>query len=417
MQQNSAKTPFWRYTLFWRYPRFWRDIRVLKVFFQIFFIIGIILLALFFYTNMLKGLDDQGTELSWDFLMDEAGFGTDEGIGFDRSDTKLKAFWVGIVNTLRVSIIGIFCATIVGFFLGIARLSSNWLINKTAAVYVEIFRNTPLLLQILFWYPLILALPKVRESINFFDSIFINHRGVFLPSVEIADGFNTWLWYPISGIILTIIVVIGFAAFRHFYRSPEIQQTDRPSFVSHLIFSAKWTAVPMFLIVAIVGWFLTPETPFELSRPVLQGFNFVGGMDLTPEFTALLIGLTVYTSAFIAEVVRAGIQSVVKGQREAARSVGLKESQVLRLVVIPQAIPVIVPPLTSQYLNLAKNSSLGIFIAFIDLFAVGKIIIGYTGQSVPIFAIIMTCYLIMSLTTSAFMNWYNRRITRFGSSN
>ncbi len=437
MQQDSANIPFWR------------DIRILKILFQVLFIIGIILLALFLYTNMLQGLDDQETELSWDFLFSEAGFDIEEGtysdpseeendsdpsdenlkgfwigivntlresIEFDPSDTNLKAFWIGIVNTLRVSIVGIFCATIIGFLFGIARLSSNWLISRIAAVYVEIFRNTPLLLQILFWYPLILVLPNVRESINFFDSIFINQRGVFLPSAEPAEGFNTWMWYLLSGIILAILVVIGFAVFRYLSRSRELQQTDRPSFVSNLIFSAKWTAAPIILIVPFLAWFLTPDAPLELSRPELQKFNFVGGIDLTPEFTALLIGLTVYTSAFIAEVVRAGIQSVVKGQREAARSVGLKESQVLRLVVIPQAIQVIVPPLTSQYLNLAKNSSLGIFIAFPDLFQIGKIIIGQTGQSVPTFAMIMTCYLIVSLTTSAFMNWYNRRITRFDSS-
>lgn len=405
MQQDSANIPFWR------------DIRVLKILFQVLFIIGILLLILFFYTNMLNGLKKQGIKLSWDFLFSEAGFEISEGIDYDPSDTNLKAFWVGVVNTLRVSIIGIFCATIVGFLFGIARLSSNWLISKIAAVYVEIFRNTPLLLQLLFWYALKDVLPLVRESINFSDTIFINIRGVYLPAIKPADGFNTWLWYPISGIILAILVALGLAAFRHFYRFRDIQQADRPSFVSNLIFSAKWTVAPILLIVTIAGWFLTPaDAPFVLSRPELQGFNFVGGINLSPEFTALLIGLTAYTSAFIAEVVRAGIQAVVKGQREAARSVGLKESQVLRLVVIPQAVRVIVPPLTSQYLNLAKNSSLGIFIAFSDLFAVGKIMIGHTDQSVPIFAMIMTSYLIMSLTTSTFMNWYNRRITRFGSS-
>ena len=404
MQQDSAKIPFWR------------DIRFLRVFFQVIFIIGIILLALFFYTNMLKGLEKQDIELSWDFLFSEAEFDLSEGIDFDPTDTNLKAFWVGIVNTLRVTIVGIFCATIIGFLFGVARLSSNWLISKIAAVYVEIFRNIPLVLQIIFWYALKAVLPLVRESINFFDTIFINIRGVYLPSVELADGFNTWLWYPITGIILAILVTIGFAVFRHFYRFRDIQQTDRPSFVSNLIFSAKWTAAPIILIIPIVGLFLTSGTPFELSRPEFQGFNFEGGINFSPEFTAMLIGLTIYTSAYIAEVVRAGIQSVVKGQREAARSVGLKESQVLRLVVIPQAIPVIVPPLTSQYLNLAKNSSLGTFIAYSDLYAVAEIINGHTDQSVPIFAIIMTCYLIMSLITSAFMNWYNRRITRFGRS-
>ena len=204
------------------------------------------------------------------------------------------------------------------------------------------------------------------------------------------------------------------AVFRHFGQLSEPHDTDLPSFISNIIFGAKWVAAPTFLIATIVGWLLTPEVPFELSRPELQGFNFVGGINFSPEFTALLIGLAVYTSAFIAEVVRSGIQAVVKGQREAARSVGLKESQVLRLVVVPQAIPVIVPPLTSQYLNLAKNSSLAIFIGFPDLFQVGEIMMNQTGQSIPIFAMIMVSYLIMSLTTSAFMNWYNRRITRIG---
>lgn len=393
---------------------FYRDIRFLKVFFQILFVIGIVLLAGFLYTNMINGLSRQGIELGLNFLNSEAGFELSEGIDFEPSETYLKAFWVGIVNTIKISIIGIVCATVIGFFFGIARLSSNWLIRQVASVYVECFRNIPLLLQILFWYALTRVLPVVRESISFFNNIFINNRGVYLTFVERADGYNTWLWYLLSGIILAIFVVLGLAAFRYFFRFRELQQTDRPSFVSNIIFGAKWAAAPIFLIVAIVGWFLTPEQPFTVTRPALQGFNFVGGMSFSPEFSALLIGLAVYTSAFIAEVVRSGIQAVVRGQREAARSVGLKESQVLRLVVIPQAIPIIVPPLTSQYLNLAKNSSLAIFIGFPDLFMVGETMINQTGQSIPVFAMIMVSYLIMSLTTSAFMNWYNRRITRIG---
>ncbi|MCG9132547.1 ABC transporter permease subunit [Candidatus Poribacteria bacterium] len=395
---------------------FYRDVRFLKVFFQILFIIGIILLAGFLYSNMLNGLSRQGIELNLTFLNSEAGFELSEGIDFEPSETFLKAFWVGIVNTLKVSILGIFSATAIGFFFGIARLSSNWLIRQIASVYVECFRNIPLVLQIVFWYAIMLVLPVVRESISFFDSIFINVRGVYLPALEGTAGLILWLWYLLSGIIIAIIVVLGLAAFRYFFQSRELHATSRPSFISNIIFGAKWVAAPTFLIIAIVGWFLTPEVPFELSRPEFRGFNFVGGMNFSPEFTALLIGLAVYTSAFIAEVVRSGIQAVVKGQREAARSVGLKESQVLRLVVVPQAIPVIVPPLTSQYLNLAKNSSLAIFIGFPDLFQVGEIMMSQTGQSIPIFAMIMVSYLIMSLTTSAFMNWYNHRITRIGRS-
>ncbi len=393
---------------------FYRDVRFLKVFFQILFIIGIILLAGFLYSNMLNGLSRQGTELDLTFLNSEAGFELSEGIDFDASETFLKAFWVGIVNTLKVSILGIFCATVIGFFFGIARLSSNWLIRQIASVYVECFRNIPLVLQIVFWYAIMLVLPGVDESISLFDSIFINVQGVYLPSLEGTAGLMPWLWYLLAGIILAIIVVFGLAAFRYFFQFRELHETDRPSFISNIIFGAKWVAAPIFLTAAIVGWFLTPEGPFELLQPELQRFGFVGGMDFSPEFTALLIGLAVYTSAFIAEVVRSGIQAVVKGQREAARSVGLKESQVLRLVVVPQAIPVIVPPLTSQYLNLAKNSSLAISIGFPDLFQVGEIMMAQTGQSIPIFAMIMVSYLIMSLTTSAFMNWYNYRITRIG---
>ncbi|MYB96721.1 ABC transporter permease subunit [Candidatus Poribacteria bacterium] len=396
---------------------FYRDVRFLKVFFQILFVIVVILSAGFFYSNMLNGLRRQNLELGLSFLIDsEAGIEISEGIDFDPSETFLKAFWVGVVNTLKVSILGIFCATVIGFFFGIARLSNNWLIRQIASVYIECFRNIPLILQIIFWYAIMLVLPVVQESIRFFDSIFINVRGVYVPSLEGTAGLIPWLWYFLSGIIITIIVVLGLAAFRYFFQFRERHEADRPSFISNIIFGAKWVAAPTFLMATIVGWLLTPEVPFELSRPELQGFNFVGGINFSPEFTALLIGLAVYTSAFIAEVVRSGIQAVVKGQREAARSVGLKESQVLRLVVVPQAIPVIVPPLTSQYLNLAKNSSLAIFIGFPDLFQVGEIMMNQTGQSIPIFAMIMVSYLIMSLTTSAFMNWYNHRITRMGRS-
>ncbi len=404
MAQNTTHIPFYR------------DIRFLKVFFQILFLIGIILLAGFLYSNMLKGLEKQNLALDISFLSSEAGFEISEGIDYDPSEPYLKAFWVGIVNTLKVSIIGIICATILGFMFGIARLSSNWLIRNIAAVYVEIFRNIPLLLQIFFWYALALALPRIGDSIIIFDSIVLNVRGIYLPTLERAPGFNTWLWYLFAGIILAIIVVLILAAFRHFGRLSEPQQTDRPAFISDIIFSAKWTTAPTFLIVAIAGLFLTSEQPFTVNRPVLQGFNYVGGINFTPEFSALLIGLAVYTSAFIAEVVRSGIQAVVKGQREAARSVGLKESQVLRLIVIPQAIPIIVPPLTSQYLNLAKNSSLAVAIGFPELLLIGHTMMNQTGQNIPIFGMVMVSYLIMSLTTSAFMNWYNYRITRIGRS-
>ena len=402
MSQNSSNTPFWR------------DVRFLQVLFQVLFLLGVAAMAGFFYSNMMSGLSDQGHPLSLSFLLNEAGFEISEGIDFDPSDTYLKAFWVGVVNTLRVSILGIICATVLGFIFGVARLSTNWLIRSIAAVYVEIFRNVPLLLQILFWYAITRSLPRIRESITIVDTIILNVRGIYLPTIAGNEGLLVWLWYLLSGVGLAIIVVLCFAVFRLLFGSTEVQQTDRPSFASNTILGAKWFAAPVFLIVAIAGWFLSPGQPLQIVRPELQGFNYVGGINFTPEFLALLVGLTVYTSAYIAEVVRSGIQAVVKGQREAARAVGLTEAQVLLLVVIPQAIPIIVPPLTSQYLNLAKNSSLAIAIGFLDLFHVGRRMIAQTGQTIPIFGMIMVSYLIMSLTTSAFMNWYNRHITRFG---
>ena len=379
---------------------FWRDVRVLRILFQVLFLFGVILLLAILYRNMLEGLRGLGLTLNFNFLQDEAGFDISEGIAYDPSDTYLKAFWVGILNTLRVSIIGIVCATLIGLLFGIARLSSNWLIRTIAAAYVECFRNIPLLLQIIFWYTTVIAqLPQVRESISLFGGVVINNRGIYLPSPEPTSSLKIWLWFLAAGLLFAVILYI--------VRWRQLQQLDRPGF------RVKW-ALPAFLIVALCGWFLTPSRPFTLDLPVLQGFNYQGGMRFTPEFSALLIGLSIYTSAFIAEVVRSGIQSVVKGQREAARAVGLKEGETLRLVVLPQAIPIIVPPLTSQYLNLAKNSSLAVAIAFPDLVYAGNTMMTQTGQSIPVFAMMMVSYLVMSLTTSAAMNWYNRRITRIG---
>lgn len=379
---------------------FWRDIRVLRVLFQVIFLIGIVLLAGILYTNMLRGLRGLGLTLNLDFLNDEAGFGIAEGIAYEPSDTYLRAFWVGVLNTIRVSVIGIACATILGLVAGVARLSSNWLVRNVAAIYVECFRNIPLLLQILFWYTaVILQLPSVRKSFTFFGSVFINQRGVYLPEPQPTSGMKIWLSYLAGGLILAVILYL--------VRLRRLRQIDQPGF------PAKW-ALPVFLLVALLGWFLTPGKPFTLELPALRGFNFAGGIYLSPEFAALLIGLVVYTGAFIAEVVRSGIQSVAKGQREAAKAIGLSEFQSLRLVILPQALRVIAPPLTSQYLNLTKNSSLAVAIGFPDLFNIGNTMMNQTGQSIPIFAMIMMSYLCISLTTSAYMNWYNRRINRIG---
>ena len=380
---------------------FWRDIRVLRILFQILFLVGVILLAGLLYTNMQRGLKNLNLELSLGFLKNEAGFFISEGIDYDPADTYLKAFWVGVMNTIRVSLIGVVCATLLGLFFGIARLSSNWLVRKIATIYVECFRNIPLLLQILFWYAAILRLPLVEESFSFFDSIYINNRGIYFPSLEPSSGFSTWIAFLCIGFIIAAILYI--------VRWRQLKQMDIPGF------RAKW-ALPAFVIVAICGWFLTPGKPLTTEIPVLGVFNFSGGVPLTSEFSAVLIGLTAYTGAYIAEIVRSGIQAVSKGQREASRAVGLNGAQTLRLIILPQAVPIIIPPLTSQYLNLVKNSSLAVAMGFPDMFAIGNTILSQTGQSIPVFAMVMVSYLTISLTTSAVMNWYNSWVNRRGQS-
>ena len=389
MANNSTNIPFWR------------DIRVLRILFQILFLVGVILLAGLLYTNMQRGLENLNLELSMNFIENEAGFFISEGIDYNPSDTYLKAFWVGVMNTVRVSFIGIVCATLLGLFFGIARLSSNWLVRKIATVYVECFRNIPLLLQILFWYAAILRLPLVKGSFSFFDTIYINNRGIYFPALEPASGLSTWIVFLCIGFIIAAILYI--------VRWRQLKQMDIYGF------RAKW-ALPAFIIVAICGWFLTPGKPFTIEIPILGVFNFSGGIRLTPEFSAVLIGLTAYTGAYIAEIVRSGIQAVSKGQREAARAVGLNGAQTLRLITLPQAVPIIVPPLTSQYLNLAKNSSLAVAMGFPDMFAIGNTILSQTGQSIPVFAMVMVSYLTISLTTSAAMNWYNSWVNRKGRS-
>jgi general L-amino acid transport system permease protein len=387
MAQNSTNTPFWR------------DLRFIRVLLQILFLLGVLLLAGILYTNMQRGLNNLNLELNLDFLSNEAGFYISEGVGYDPSDAYHNAFWVGILNTIKVSLIGIISATVLGLFFGIARLSSNWLIRNIATAYVEIFRNIPLLLQILFWYTAVIIgqLPLVSNSISLPGSIYINNRGIYLPALEPTQGLKTWLIFLCFGILIGGVLFV--------LRWRKLQRLDRPGF------PAKW-ALPVFILVAICGWFLTPGGPFKLDLPELGRFNYQGGFRFSSEFSALLIGLSVYTGAYIAEIVRSGLQAVAKGQREAAGAVGLNQQQTLRLIVLPQAIPIIVPPLTSQYLNLAKNSSLAVAIGFPDVFSIGNTMMSHTGQSIPVFAMIMVSYLIMSLTTSAAMNWYNEWINR-----
>ncbi|HEX3710111.1 MAG TPA: amino acid ABC transporter permease [Pseudolabrys sp.] len=336
-----------------------------------------------------------------------SGFGFwDNTAGFDISQTLIyfdsqsstygRAFWVGLLNTLLVAGLGIVFATIIGFIVGISRLSSNWLVSKVATGYVETIRNIPLLLQLLFWYNAVLkALPGFRESFVFPGSIYINNRGLFIPDPVFLQGFGA----VVAALIVGVIASIAFYIWARKRQEKTGQQA--PVF---LVTLALVIGLPL-IVFALRGF------PLEFDYPKGGRFNISGGLAVQPEFAALLFGLSLYTAAFIAEVVRAGILSVSRGQTEASFSLGLKPGPTLRLIVVPQAMRVIIPPLTNQYLNLTKNSSLAVFIGYPDLVQVFTgTVLNQTGQAVEVVAITMAVYLSISLTTSLLMNFYNSRI-------
>jgi general L-amino acid transport system permease protein len=326
--------------------------------------------------------------------------------GFDISQTLIDysssvstygtAFWVGLLNTLLVAIVGIILATVIGFVVGIMRLSKNWLIAKLAAGYVELFRNIPLLLQLLFWYNAVLkALPDIRDSITLWGGGFVNNRGVFIPQPIPGAGFR----YTIAALALGIV---GAIAYRQYAKQKQFRTGQQsPVFLVALGFIV---GLPL-MVFAVSG------LPLSFGYPELGRFNIRGGIEILPEFLALLFGLSIYTAAFIAEAVRAGISAVSHGQTEAAYSLGLRPQPTLRLIVIPQAMRVIIPPLTNQYLNLTKNSSLAVAIGYPDLVQVfAGTVLNQTGQAVEVIAITMGVYLLISVVTSLIMNWYNQRI-------
>ena len=376
---------------------FWRDIRVLRVIGQVLFLLIIAAGIWWLLNNLQNNLKAYGLKISFGFLKNTAGFPISEGLRYDPTDVHGYAFWVGIVNTIRVALIGIVLATVIGIVVGVARLSSNWLVKKLAGIYVEVIRNIPLLVQLFFWYfaVMLTALPLVGDSIRLPGLIHLTRRGVYIPWATATESFSTWMFYVIGGLALAIIVYV--------LRRTQLKRAERPGF------PIAWAGM-VFILIAFAGWFLTSGNPLALTVPVLKKFNFTGGLWLSTSFTALLMGLSVYTGAFIAEIVRAGILAVSKGQIEAAKAVGLKRAQVLRLVVMPQALRVIIPPLTSQYLNLTKNSSLAILIGYYDLMNVGTTIFNQTGRAVEMILLIMASYLTMSLLTSLLMNYYNRRM-------
>lgn len=382
---NSSKKQFW-----------WNNAQHRSLFFQVLLVAMLVGIFWFIGSNTLANLDKRGISTGFGFLSLKAGFGILQSlIPYNESNTFGRTFVVGLLNTLLISGLGIFFATIIGFIAGVARLSNNWLISKLAGIYVETFRNIPLLLQIFFWYFAVLrTLPSPKLSWAAGDVAFLNIRGLYLPRPLFGDGFGFVAWTFALAIVATIL--IGRWAQKR-------QDATGQQFKFFRVAFALIIGLPLLVFFAI-------GSPLTWDIPALHGFNFQGGMTVIPELTALLIAISVYTGTFIAEVVRSGILSVNSGQTEAASALGLRKAKVLKLVVIPQAMRVIIPQLTSQYLNLVKNSSLATAIGYPDLVAVfAGTTLNQTGQAIEIIAMTMGVYLFICLAISGLMNWYNKK--------
>lgn len=369
---------------------------VRAVLFQVLAVAVIAYFAYQAFDNMMLNIESRGIRSGFGFLNNESGFAVNDNffLEYSPASTNLQAFYVGIVNTLIVAITGIFFASIIGLVVGIARLSSNYLIKKIATIYIEIFRNIPILLQILFWYSIALnAFPSPRNSINFFDSIFLNSRGLYLPKLVV--GVELYL------VIASFVVgVLGYIFIK------------RRSNKKHDDTGVQTNTIPHFLALVV----FLPITAYfvfgaQLEYPALKGFNFKGGVDLSIEFFALAFSLSIYTATYIAEAIRSGIESVDKGQKEAAASLGLKSSWSMRLVVLPQALRVAIPPIINQYLNLTKNSSLATAIGYSELVTIfSGTVLNVVGQAIEIIILTMLVYLTISLVISLILNIFNKKM-------
>ncbi len=378
-------------------PKPWYDPRVRSLVFQAITIAVVFWIGWTLIDNTLSNMQSRGISTGFGFLDESAGFGIIMHlIPYDATMSYGRTFFVGLLNTLLVSAMGVVAATVLGFVIGVARLSSNWLVARLALVYIEVIRNIPLLLQIFFWYFAVLRnLPSPRQSMNLGDWLFLNNRGLYLPEPLAQDGFGL-----VTGAL--VVAIVGVFMLRTW--AVKRQKTTGQTFPVFAVSASMIIGLPL------VAYFLAGQ-PLEWGLPELKGFNFRGGVSLIPELAALWVALSLYTASFIAEIVRSGILSVSKGQTEAAKALGLPNRLTLRLVVIPQAMRVIIPPLTSQYLNLVKNSSLATAIGYPDLVSVFMgTTLNQTGQAVEVVAITMAVYLTISLLISLFMNFYNRAV-------
>ena len=375
---------------------FWNDEKTRGILYQIFTACLVALLGYYLISNVQNNMEKQAIASGFGFMEKEAAFELGESIiEYSAADSYGRALVVGILNTLKISFIGMILTTMLGVIIGVSTLSSNWLVSKLSTAYVELLQNIPVLLQLFFFYALFYeAFPSPRQALNPFYGLFITNRGVDLaiPTAHEAHGYMFWAF------LLACIIVYFVNRWAHKRQDETGEQ-----------FPMLWVGTGIIIGLPAITW-LFFGAPTAMNVPELKGFNFEGGMNISPEFAALLIGLVLYTAAFVAQIVRAGIQSITHGQTEAAMSIGLKQKHVLKLVIFPQALRVIVPPLTSQLLNLTKNSSLAVAIGFPDFVAVAGTTINQTGQAVEGVALMMGAYLIFSLSTSAFMNWYNKKI-------
>jgi general L-amino acid transport system permease protein len=381
-------------------PPLWRNVRVLRLVGQVVFVVAVVAVLREMYLNAVFHLSERGTDLSFDFLDARSGFAIKESVfAYSANQTFLRAFLVGATNAMLVAAVGIVLATIVGLVIGVARLSPNWLLRKLAQVYVEVFRNTPLLVQLVFWYvAVILSIPQIERSISVVGIAFVSNRGAAVPALRAGEDFGTWALFVGAGVAVAALV------WR--WRTAVNERTGRPhyrtasSLVALLCFSA--------LGYALVG------DAFHIEIPKLGERSYAGGLQMSPEFAGILLALVVYTAAFIGEIVRGSILAVSKGQKEAAQALGLRPGQQLRLVVLPQALRTAVPPINNQYLNLWKNTSLAFAIGLPELVNISTTMINQVGRELQIFSMVVVTYLATSLVISLVMNVVNRAVALKG---
>ena len=374
----------------------WNDPGKRALLVQIVLLVVFAILAYEIVHNTLENLRSRNISSGFAFLSKSSGFDIIQSlIPYSSNSSYGRALFVGFLNTLLISAVSIVAATIIGFVMGIMRLSKNWLVARVATLYIEIFRNVPLLLWIFIFYGAVLKpLPGPKQALNVFDSFFLSNRGFMMPRPLFGDG--AWL-----GGLGFILALVGCWLVARWAKARQIETGQT--------FPVLWTSIAFIVGLPLIGFALV-GFPVQWEFPVLQGFNFSGGIDVIPEFMALFLALSIYTGTYIAEAVRAGIMAVSHGQTEAALALGLRPNRVLRLVVVPQAMRVIIPPLASSYLSLTKNSSLAVAIGYPDLVAAGGTVLNQTGQAIEVVGIWMVVYLSLSLLTSGFMNWFNARM-------